>query len=46
MNKIYPSVEAVLEGIVYNNITLAVRGFGLCGIPEAATPNARYASGR
>ncbi len=35
MNKLYPSAEAVLDGIIYDNITLAVGGFGLCGIPES-----------
>jgi 3-oxoacid CoA-transferase subunit A len=35
MNKIYPSADAALAGIVRDGITLAVGGFGLCGIPEA-----------
>ena len=35
MNKIYPSAEAALQGIVRNGQLLAVGGFGLCGIPEA-----------
>ncbi|MCH5487728.1 CoA transferase subunit A [Pseudomonas syringae] len=35
MNKLYPSAEAALDGIIYDNITLAVGGFGLCGIPES-----------
>jgi 3-oxoacid CoA-transferase subunit A len=35
MNKIYPSAEAALEGIVRDGQLLAVGGFGLCGIPEA-----------
>jgi len=34
-NKLYPSAVAALEGIVRDGITLAVGGFGLCGIPEA-----------
>lgn len=35
MNKLYPSAEAALDGIIYDNITLAVGGFGLCGLPES-----------
>ncbi|MFT3717232.1 CoA transferase subunit A [Pseudorhodoferax sp.] len=35
MNKIYPSAEAALKGIVQDGQMLAVGGFGLCGIPEA-----------
>lgn len=35
MNKTYPSAEAALAGIVHDGHTLAVGGFGLCGIPEA-----------
>jgi 3-oxoacid CoA-transferase subunit A len=35
MNKIYPSAAEALDGLVENGMTLAVGGFGLCGIPEA-----------
>ena len=35
MNKVFPSAAAALEGIVRDGQTLAVGGFGLCGIPEA-----------
>ena len=35
MNKIYPSAQAALSGIVRDSQLLAVGGFGLCGIPEA-----------
>ena len=35
MNKLYPSAAAALAGIVKDGQTLAVGGFGLCGIPEA-----------
>lgn len=35
MNKIYPSSNAALVDIVRDGQTLAVGGFGLCGIPEA-----------
>ena len=32
--KVYPSAHAALEGLVRDGITVAVGGFGLCGIPE------------
>ena len=35
MNKIYSSAESALQGLVEDGMTLAVGGFGLCGIPEA-----------
>lgn len=35
MNKIYGSAKDALAGIVKDGQTLAVGGFGLCGIPEA-----------
>jgi 3-oxoacid CoA-transferase subunit A len=35
MNKVYPDAAAALAGIVGNGQTIAVGGFGLCGIPEA-----------
>lgn len=35
MNKVYPSAEEALKGIVADGQTIAVGGFGLCGIPEA-----------
>lgn len=34
-NKLFPSAEAALQGVVADGQTLAVGGFGLCGIPEA-----------
>jgi 3-oxoacid CoA-transferase subunit A len=34
-NKVYPNAAEALKGIVADNQTLAVGGFGLCGIPEA-----------
>jgi 3-oxoacid CoA-transferase subunit A len=34
MNKTYPSPAAALEGLIDDGMTLAVGGFGLCGIPE------------
>jgi len=35
MNKIYPDATTALVGLVADGMTLAVGGFGLCGIPEA-----------
>ncbi|MFA5941932.1 MAG: CoA transferase subunit A [Sinimarinibacterium sp.] len=35
MNKLYPSASAALAGLITDGQTLAVGGFGLCGIPEA-----------
>ncbi len=35
MNKTYPSAAAALADLVRDGDTLAVGGFGLCGIPEA-----------
>ena len=34
-SKLYPSAAAALDGLVADGQTLAVGGFGLCGIPEA-----------
>ena len=35
MNKLYPNAETALRDIVKDGQTIAVGGFGLCGIPEA-----------
>ena len=35
MNKLYPSATDALAGVVRSGQTIAVGGFGLCGIPEA-----------
>ncbi|MBB3638187.1 MULTISPECIES: CoA transferase subunit A [Variovorax] len=35
MNKIFPTADAALKGVVADGQMLAVGGFGLCGIPEA-----------
>lgn len=34
MNKLWPNVRTVLSDLVWDGMTLAVGGFGLCGIPE------------
>jgi 3-oxoacid CoA-transferase subunit A len=35
MDKVYASAKAALDGVIKDGQTLAVGGFGLCGIPEA-----------
>lgn len=35
MKKLYPNAAAALDGLIEDGMTLAVGGFGLCGIPEA-----------
>lgn len=35
MNKVFASAAEALEGVVADGQTIAVGGFGLCGIPEA-----------
>src|ERR1035437_5243220 len=35
MNKVYPSADAAIADVIRDNQTIAVGGFGLCGIPEA-----------
>ena len=34
MKKVYTSAADALEGLVFDGMTIAVGGFGLCGIPE------------
>ena len=35
LSKVYPNARAALDNIVEDGMTVAVGGFGLCGIPEA-----------
>src|SRR5271169_6289622 len=35
MNKLFPSAQAALDGLVEDGQTIAVGGFGVCGVPEA-----------
>src|SRR5690554_5263057 len=35
MDKVYASAEEALKGVIADGQTIAVNGFGLCGIPEA-----------
>ena len=34
MQKIYPDATAALDGLLFDGMTIAAGGFGLCGIPE------------
>ncbi|WP_067734285.1 CoA transferase subunit A [Novosphingobium naphthalenivorans] len=34
MNKLYPSAEAALDGLLKDGLLIASGGFGLCGVPE------------
>ena len=34
MQKIYPNAHAALDGLLFDGMTIAAGGFGLCGIPE------------
>ena len=34
MQKIYTSAQSALEGLLFDGMTIAAGGFGLCGIPE------------
>ena len=34
MQKIYPDAASALEGLLFDGMTIAAGGFGLCGIPE------------
>ncbi len=35
MNKVWPNAYAALDGVLRDGMSLAIGGFGLCGIPEA-----------
>lgn len=34
MNKLYPDAITALDGLLFDGMTIAAGGFGLCGIPE------------
>jgi 3-oxoacid CoA-transferase subunit A len=34
MQKIYPDAKTALDGLLFDGMTIAAGGFGLCGIPE------------
>jgi 3-oxoacid CoA-transferase subunit A len=35
MSKLFPNAQSALDGLLHDGMSLAVGGFGLCGIPEA-----------
>ena len=45
MNKIYPNAQSALRDVLRDNMTIAVGGFGLCGIPEALIDAVRQLGG-
>ncbi len=34
MNKVFPTSDTALDGLLFDGMTIAAGGFGLCGIPE------------
>ena len=34
MKKVYATAATALDGVLFNGMTIAAGGFGLCGIPE------------
>ena len=42
-NKVYDSAEAALDGVLFDGMTIAAGGFGLCGIPELSVAAIRGA---
>ncbi|MES2846918.1 MAG: CoA transferase subunit A [Pseudomonadota bacterium] len=43
MKKVYPSATAALDGLLFDGMTIASGGFGLCGIPETLIDAIRVA---
>lgn len=46
MNKLFPDVTAALDGLLFDGMTIAAGGFGLCGIPETLIMGIRAAGTR
>ena len=46
MDKVYPTAEEALEGLLFDNMFIAAGGFGLCGIPENLIAAIRDAGAR
>ena len=44
--KVYQTAEAALEGVLFDGMTIAAGGFGLCGIPELSIAAIRAAGTR
>lgn len=43
VSKVYPSAAAALSGVLFDGMSIAAGGFGLCGIPELAIAAIREA---
>lgn len=43
MSKVFESADAALEGVLFNGMSIAAGGFGICGIPENAIAAIRRA---
>ena len=43
MSKVFESAEAALEGVLFDGMSIAAGGFGICGIPENAIAAIRQA---
>ena len=43
MSKVFESADAALEGVLFNGMSIAAGGFGICGIPENAIAAIRQA---
>ena len=46
MQKLYPSAEAALDGLLHDGMLIASGGFGLCGIPERLLTAIRDSGGK
>jgi len=46
MNKVYPDARAAIDAVIKDGLTVAVGGFGLCGIPEALIEAVRDSGAR
>jgi 3-oxoacid CoA-transferase subunit A len=46
MDKVYADARAALEGVLFDGMTIAAGGFGLCGIPELLIAAIREAGTR
>ena len=46
MKKVYGSAKEALDGLLFDGMTIAAGGFGLCGIPELLIAAIRDAEAR
>src|SRR5579863_6813882 len=45
-NKVYPTAEAALQGLLHDGMMIMSGGFGLCGVPDALIEAIRKAGTR